>query len=202
MTGTEIARKDFTYPVIVKLAYEHCSVGLSHDAVVHSDSELSQRVVERIGSFHEPVIAEEFIDGREFQVTVLETKSGVTVLPPAEIVFDTKGPESLLTFDSRWNEKTKDYKTSHVVLPKLDKQLNDEITRVAKKTFTELAFRDFARLDIRTRGNQVFILEPNGNPGLSDHAEYGMTVSYRAIGMTFADFVWAIVESATRRFRV
>ena len=33
----------------------------------------------------------------------------------------------------------------------------------------------------------------------TDSDEYGMTVSYRAVGMTFADFVWAIVESAIKR---
>ena len=198
-TGTENIRSDFTYPVICKLAYEHCSIGLSHDAVVQNAGQLGIRAKERILKFGEPVIAEEFIDGREFQVTVLETKTGIEVLPPAEIVFDTAGPESLLTYDSRWSETTRDYATSHVALPVLSKPLHNAIEKVSLKTFIELGFRDYARLDIRTRKNQVFILEPNGTPGLSDSDEYGMTVSYRAVGMTFADFVWKIVESASKR---
>jgi len=199
-TGTEPVRKDFTYPVIVKLAFEHCSIGLTHDAVVGSEKELKVRVAERLKTFGEPVIAEEFITGREFQVTVLETRHGVTVLPPAEIVFDTQGPESLLTFDSRWNETTADYAASHVTVPKLPADCAGKIRGVAKKTFQELGFRDYARLDIRMRGNTVYILEANSNPGLSDSDEYGMTVSYKAAGMTFADFVWTIVESSLLRF--
>jgi D-alanine-D-alanine ligase len=198
--GTEPVRRDFDYPVIVKLAFEHCSIGLTHDAVVDNVQELAVRVRQRIKTFGEPVIAEEFIIGREFQVTVLETPDGIRILPPAEIVFDTQGPESLLTYESRWEETTKDYASSRVVLPKLSAFLSTVIDSVARKTFTELGFRDYARLDIRTRESTIFILESNSNPGLSDSDEYGMTVSYKASGMTFADFVWTIVGSAMRRF--
>lgn len=199
--GTESVRRDFHFPVIVKLAPEHCSIGLAPDAVVGNAKELAVRVRERMKTFGEPVIAEEFIVGREFQVTLVETRGAVTVLPPAEIVFDTPGPESLLTYDSRWNETTADYASSHVELATLPLHLTSAITSVAKKTFRELGFRDYARLDIRTSGNEVFILEANSNPGLSDSDEYGMTVSYKASGMTFADFVWAIVESSLLRFK-
>lgn len=199
--GNEQVRDDFTYPVIVKLALEHCSIGLTHDAVVNDARALGKRVSERIKTFGEPVIAEEFIIGREFQVTALETVRGIRVLPPAEIVFKTTGPESLLTYDGRWNEATNDYNSSGVTLPKLTPLLAKNIDIVTKKTFSKLGFRDYARLDIRTRGTSVYILEANSNPGLSDSDEYGMTVSYRALGMTFADFVWAIVQSAMRRFK-
>lgn len=199
--GTEAIRSDFTYPVIVKLAFEHCSIGLTHDAVVANSVELAVRAAERIKTFGEPVIAEEFISGREFQVTVLETPRGVVILPPAEVVFATSGPESLLTYEGRWNETTEDYASSRVMLPDLDTRLAGRIAAVARKTFKDLGFRDYARLDIRTAGDTIFILEPNSNPGLSDSDEYGMTVSYKAGGMTFADFVWTIVVSSLRRFK-
>jgi D-alanine-D-alanine ligase len=198
--GTEPVRPDFTYPVIVKLAFEHCSIGLTHDAIVATPRELAVRATERIKTFGEPVIAEEFIIGREFQVTAIETPDGVLILPPAEIIFVTQGTESLLTFDSRWNETTADYASSHVGLPTLSADFAGRIASVAKKTFKELGFRDYARLDIRTREDTVYILEANSNPGLSDSDEYGMTVSYKAGGMTFADFVWTIVNSSMRRF--
>lgn len=197
--GDEPVRSDFRYPVIVKPALEHCSIGLTHDAIVHSPKELTRRVGERIKTFSQSMIVEEFIQGREFQVTVLSTESGVLVLPPAEIVFDGQNGEHLLTFDSRWDAETADYKSSHVALASLDETLETRIAAVSKDTFRALAMRDYARLDIRTRGADIFILEANSNPGLSDDDEYGMTVSYRAVGWDFADFVWEIVMSALRR---
>ena len=197
--GDEQPRSDFRYPVIVKPALEHCSIGLTHDAVVDDRETLKKRVLDRIKTFHEPMVVEEFISGREFQVTVIDTPEGPRVLPPAEIVFDTHGEDSLLTYESRWDDTTTDYKTSHVALPVLDPQLLASIEEITKKTFVRLGMRDYARLDIRTRGLEVFILEANSNPGLSDDMEYGMTLSYKAVGWRFSDFIWKIVESAMCR---
>ena len=197
----EPVRDDFQYPVIVKLALEHCSIGLTHDAVVENKEDLITRVRERRKEFHEPVFAEEFLSGREFQVTVLHTEGGLRVLPPAEITYQTKGVKALLTYASRWDENDPDYDTSDVILAKLSSSLADAIEKVSIKTFQALTYRDYIRLDLRMRGESLFILEANSNPGLSHSEDYGMTVSYMAAGMTFADFVWEIVLSALRRAR-
>jgi D-alanine-D-alanine ligase len=194
-----VVRPDFHYPVIIKPALEHCSIGLTHESVVHDAVTLSLRISERLRTFEEPMVAEEYIKGREFQVTAIDTAHGLRVLPPAEILFDAKNGDQLLTYDSRWDDSTADYKSSHVVLSALDPGLAASIDVVTKKTFIDLGFRDYIRLDIRVRAGNIFILEANSNPGLSDDFEYGMTLSYKAVGWTFADFVWKIVESAVRR---
>lgn len=200
--GDEVPRKDFHYPVIVKPALEHCSIGLTHDAVVHDAVTLSARVAGRIRQFEEPMLVEEFIVGREFQVTGVETKDGLMVLPPAEIIFTDKNRDSMLTYESRWDDATVDYKSSHVVLTVLEPVLASGLAEVTKATFKAIGYRDYIRLDVRVRGGEIFILEANCNPGLSDDMEYGMTLSYKAVGWTFADFIWKIVESAMRRASV
>ena len=197
--GSEPVRPDFTYPVIVKLTLEHCSIGLSHDAVVSHAQDLSRLVARDIQTFNQPVIAEEFITGREFQVTVLDRPSGLTVLPPAEIFFSNT--EGFLTYGGRWDETNPDYKTSSISVGNLTPSLARKINTVALDTFTKLKFFDYARLDIRVRDEDIFILEANANPGLDDDPEYGITVSYKALGMTFADFIWEIVLSALKRFK-
>lgn len=197
--GDESISAHFRYPVILKLALEHCSIGLTHDAIVHNEKELRERVRERVRHFNEPVVVEEFIEGREFQVTAVETAQGLRILPPAEIIYKTSGPESLLTYESRWEEGSADYKGSRVVLAVLDKNLEKSMETVTRDTFQKLEFRDYMRLDCRTRGSTIYILEVNSNPGLSDSDEYGMTISYKAAGWTFADFIWEIVSSAVRR---
>lgn len=195
-TGREPIRAHLRFPVILKLAWEHCSVGLTKDAVVLKKDDLTAAVRERIQTFHQPVYVEEFIDGREFQVTVLERPSGLEVLPPAEIVFDTKGTGAFLTYESRWNEEHPEYDTSHVVKAKLSPALMQQLYRLAHKTFTTFGFRDYCRLDIRMKDDAFYILEANANPGLGDDEDYGMTVSYKAAGMSFSDFVWEIVQSS------
>lgn len=198
--GSEPVRRDLTYPVIVKLAWEHCSVGLTRDGVVERAIDLPALIRERIRVFSQPVYIEEFIQGREFQVTLLARRAGLTVLPPAEITFEDEGTSAFLTFAGRWEENHPEYARSGVVQASLTPVFARELADVARATFVKFGFSDYARLDIRTRGDSIFILEPNFNPGLSDDDEYGMTVSYRAAGMTFADFIWEIVQSCLSRF--
>lgn len=198
-TGEEKVRDDFDYPVIIKPSLEHCSIGLDHESIVKDKKTLSVRVKDKISVFHEQMVVEEFIEGREFQVTALETAAGVLVLPPAEVVFTNPDSNHLLTFESRWDSETTDYKSSHVAISELSPRLQQGITNVTQHAFKKLGMRDYARMDIRTRGDNVFILEANSNPGLSDDMEYGMTLSYKAIGWTFKDFLEKIISSALRR---
>lgn len=198
-TGNETVRDDLRYPVIVKLGLSHCSVGLTKDAVVKDKETLLKVVNGRIRSFDQPVYVEEFIVGREFQVTVLDRRSGLTVLPPAEILFTTSGANAFLTYGSRWDETHADYKESSVGLSVLSRSLAEKLQRISRKAFIDMGFSDYSRLDIRTRDEEVFILEANANPGLGDSDDYGMTVSYKAAGLTFADVIWEIVASCLRR---
>lgn len=199
VTGNEAVRHDFTYPAIVKLGLSHCSVGLTKDAVVTGKEGLLTVVNDRIRSFHQPVYVEEFIVGREFQVTVLDREHGLVVLPPAEILFTTTGANAFLTYGSRWDETHADYKESSVGFAVLSPSFLDKIKRISHNAFVAMGFADYSRLDIRTRGDEVFILEANANPGLGDSDDYGMTVSYKSVGLTFADFIWEIVTSCIRR---
>lgn len=201
-TGNEQVKRSFHYPLIVKLSKTHCSVGLDQRAVVYNDTELVREAKSRVAAFKQPVIAEEFIDGREFQVTLLERADGLSVFPPAEIFFD-KDNHAFLTFNSRWNTEHPDYKSSHIRQSVLDRPLQEAIETESRRAFHILKFRDYARFDIRVRSDHsqyhVVFLETNSNPGLDDDDEYGMTISYKSAGLTFSDFLVEIIGSALRR---
>lgn len=199
-TGDEPVNPTLRFPLIVKLATEHCSIGLDHRAIVSDEKSLRARVKEEITNFHQTVFAEEFIDGREFQVTVYETEGGLRMLPPAEIPFKVSGTEAFLTYDSRWEEESADFHTSTLTLAVLPDAIVSEMEKISIATFTHLGYSDYTRLDMRMRGEkELFVLEANCNPGLSDDDLYGMTLSYRAVGMGFSDFVISILRSCLRR---
>lgn len=198
-SGKEPLDPMLLFPVIVKPLYEHCSIGLTYEAVVESPQKLLSVVAAQRAQYDQPVYAEEFIIGREFQVTVLDRLNGLRVLPPAEILFDETGTRAFLTYASRWIEDHPEYETSSVELAKLTPELEKSLADVSLKAFRTLGYRDYSRLDIRMRDNEVFILEANANPGLEDDEAYGMSVSFHAAGMSFADFLWEIVGSCLRR---
>lgn len=202
VSGNEPVRADLVYPMLVKVSLEHSSVGIGVDSIVKNATELGAVVKNRIAEYKQPVFAETFLVGREFQVTLLEKKDGVAVLPPAEI-FYTKGTDvPLLTYESRWDVQHNDYKNSNVGLANLSADLSRALREMSAAAFTQLGFRDYARFDIRCDARDTpYFLELNSNPGLGDDPDYGMTVSYNAAGMTFADFIWEIVQSTLRRVK-
>lgn len=200
-TGNEPVSSQFTYPVIVKLAQEHCSIGIEKTSFVKNKNELVRVVQDRIKRFRQEVYAEEFIKGREFQITVLEKEKGPVMLPAAEIVYKSTNQPEFLTFSERWNEYDPDYLRSNTVLALLSQEQLIQFEAISKRTFHQLGFRDFTRIDARLKNDQeFFILEANPNPGLDDDELYSMTISAKAVGLTFPDFIWEIVASCLRRF--
>lgn len=197
-SATEEVRPDFIYPVIIKLGWEHCSIGLTRDAVIRNNKDLLPAIRKHLTQFRQPVYIEEFIAGGELQVTLYESHK-IVMLPPAEIVFDDKFDDNFLTYEGRWVEDSAEFKKSHVAVASLSTEVLSNLTALCLKTYKDIAFRDYARFDLRLRGNEIYFLEVNSNPGLGDSDDYSMTVSYKAAGLTFADFIWKIVESCLRR---
>src|SRR5262245_42186193 len=57
-----------TYPLLVKPAWEGSSKGIRHRCLVHKPDELSAVIQEVRGSYAQPVLVEEFIQGEELTV--------------------------------------------------------------------------------------------------------------------------------------
>lgn len=84
-----------TFPLIVKLLHEGSSMGLSYDSVVETLSALVRRVTYLMQTYTQPVLVEQFIDGREFTVPILGNTPPQT-LPVIEVQF--KGPRNITLF--------------------------------------------------------------------------------------------------------
>lgn len=198
-TGDEDIRPDMPYPALVKPSLEHCSIGITKKSIVHNKKELRNVVKHQLGLFQQSVFAEQFISGDELQITLIEEEGNIRVLTPAQIIFDRHDKLSLLSYESRWHEHHPEFKASHVKLAKLHSQILSQLVAVCRKVYHTLGFRDYARFDVKVDNGVIYILEANSNPGLGHSEDYGMTVSYVADGLTFADFVWKIVQSCLRR---
>lgn len=88
------------FPAIVKPALEHCSYGVTSEAVVLTPAELRARVAYVLEAFRQPALVEDFIDGRELHVS-LWGDGAIEMLPPAEIDFSAFSDlhDHLCTFD-------------------------------------------------------------------------------------------------------
>ena len=84
-----------TFPLIVKLLHEGSSMGLSYNSVVETLPALVEGVTHLMHTYAQPVLVEQFIDGREFTLPILGNAPPRT-LPVIEVQF--KGPRNITLF--------------------------------------------------------------------------------------------------------
>lgn len=193
------------FPVIVKPAWEDASVGLDGDPICSDAEELGVRarsLAARFGS--QPLLVEEFLPGREFNVSLLERSAGPQALPVAEIAFVDlpDGVPPIVGFEAKWEPGSA--ADRHTVRRFPDAQEDRELVRrigeLALTAWRECGLAGYARVDVRldARG-QPRVLEVNANPCLSPEAGF-MAAAARA-GLDAAAVVRALLGAALCRHR-
>jgi D-alanine-D-alanine ligase-like ATP-grasp enzyme len=94
-----------------------------------------------------------------------------------------------------------EYSKSSARAAVLDENINTKIIKVAEKVYNNFGGRDYPRLDIRMRGEEIFVLEINNNPGIDFSDDSGFGVSGKAAGFTYQSILKHIVENCWYRFR-
>lgn len=187
------------YPCIVKPCGEDASHGLSEDSVVNDYSSLKKQLIKVSGLFGGKALVEQFLQGREFNATVIGNKEPV-VLPISEIVYSL--PPSMpriLTFASKWDTQSTYYQCTKAVCPaEIGDEDNEVITQTAVSVFKLLGCRGYARVDMRMDAEgRVKVLEVNPNPDISHGA--GVARQVKAAGLTFAQFIRNIIMLALEK---
>ncbi len=188
------------WPVIVKPATQDASVGLDQGSVVTDQERLAERVAYLLETYGPPVLVEQFIRGREFNVGVIEAPE-VRVLPVSEILFVDKDPDywPIVTYDAKWKPGSRDYEATPPRYPAtVSPRLREKVEALAARAFRLLGCRDYARVDFRVRPpGRPYILEVNPNPDFSPTA--GLAGGLESAGLTHAQFTVELVQRALAR---
>lgn len=190
------------FPVILKPAFEHCSIGISDNSIATTYEKFKEVARRLRRKYHQAILAEEFIAGKELQVTVLETPSKTYALPIAEIAFrgKVKNKWNIYGFDEKWSKNLPIYKSCYFVAPpkELRNDVDGSIKKDAIRAFYALGLRDYARFDLRysPKYRRWYFLEANANAGFDPDPRDAMTASIQAHGMTLDDFVLQIVRNS------
>jgi len=178
-----ISRK-LKMPVIVKPLCEEASRGISQASVVDSLEALIKRVEFIHQSMKMDVIVEEYIDGREFYVSILGNKK-IKMLPLREVKFGKFTDEEyrVATYKAKWDmEYRKKWGIKNVFAGKLAEGLEKKIEDTCKKAYKVMNMKCYARFDIRvTENNEVYIIEANANPSIDKHDELAQSADKSGI---------------------
>jgi D-alanine-D-alanine ligase len=182
------------YPCIVKPCGEDASHGLSSDSVVNDFASLEKQVAAISESYGGGALIEEFIDGREFNATILGDSRGI-VLPVSEIAYSLPSEmPRILTFAAKWETDSLYFKGTKVVCP-ADLKAGEQkhIDETALSAFRLLGCRGYARVDMRMdKEGQINVIEVNPNPDISPDS--GAVRQAEAAGMTYTKFIEKIVQ--------
>lgn len=187
------------FPMIVKPAMEDGSDGISLASVVHNSDDLRQRIDLVHTSMNGPAICEQYIEGRELYVTVLGNQR-LQVLPPRELIFGRpqEGPDIATAKVKQDIEYRKKWDIQYTQA-KIDPALERKLSRVCRKVYTRLHLRDYGRIDLRvTPEGDIYILEANPNPDLTDGDEVASSAQHA--GISYSKLIETILRHTWRRY--
>ncbi len=182
---------------IAKPLWEDASVGISDSNVFSGgNTEIPGQFKERWGK---DFFIEEFIDGREFNISVLGGETGPQVMPLAEIVFH-EFPENkprIVGYAAKWDHDTFEYKNTlrSFDLSRTSPALQSELKGMALLCWKIFNLRGYARVDFRVdKFNKPYVLEINANPCISPDS--GFFAACSKAGLSFTEVVKRIIYDA------
>jgi D-alanine-D-alanine ligase len=188
---------------IVKSVWEHASIGLDDGSIIAGGDAavISQSMQKRRDLLGGDCFAEQFIDGREFNLSLLAGTQGPQLLAQAEMQFldYPAGKPRVVGYKAKWEEESFEYK--HTVrtfqFKESDMELLDELTTLALQCWHLFGLRGYGRVDFRVdREGRPWVLEVNTNPCLSKDA--GFAAALQQSGFSYTQAIERIVADASR----
>lgn len=195
------------FPMIVKPMREDASIGITNESVVTNRNDLRRRVEYVLDEHAQPALIEEYIEGREVNVSVVGNDELIT-FPVAEIDFTGLPSDypKIVSYNSKWMYKTVEYEFTKAVCPaaNLSKSEITNIQETAKKVYRLLGACDYARVDMRYKDGIPYVLELNPNPDIASDVpeDTGFTRSAKAHGWEYDYLIQQIIKFALKRWKV
>ena len=176
---------DLGLPLIVKPPLEGSTIGITKV----TRAEDLKAAVDLAHKYDKLVLAEQFIEGREFSVPLLGTGAQARALPIVEIV----APQGNYDYQNKYFTDDTQY---HCPAP-LDAATTAAIQADVEKAYRALGCEGWSRIDVllRESDGRHFLLEVNTSPGMTGHSLVPMAA--RAEGTSYEDLCVQILQSAS-----
>jgi D-alanine-D-alanine ligase len=200
----ENLNKNLSLPLLIKPVGQGSSAGITNKSIVNTDKELERQIKFIINTFNEPALAEPFLQGREFSVSMLGNPPKILPIIESDHSVLPKNFRAIDSMEVKWHFEEAYEKTNLVCPAEIKNHLRKRVEDLCYKTWKALNILDYCRIDIRCdqKGNP-FILEINSPPGLIPPEI--STTSYfplaaRTAGINFGELLYKIISSAHKRY--
>lgn len=132
---------------------------------------------------------EEYVDGREISISIVEINGKVEVLPILEII----PSNTFYDYESKYQKGG-----AKLIAPAaLRNSEIEEISIVSKEIYNGLGLKDFARIDGIISKDGIYFLEVNSIPGMTEFSD--LPASARAGRISMDEIILSALRSSMRR---
>lgn len=177
----ETEQEKVPYPCIVKATCGGSSVGV---CIAYNDVEYEAAKKEAF-RYDEEVVVEQYIEGREFSIGVMEGKAlPIIEIAPKEGFYDYKN-------------KYQAGSTIETCPAELSEELTHKMQEIAEQVFQALRMKNYARMDfMMSHEGEIFCLEANSLPGMTPTSLLPQEAA--AVGVSFEELCERILQYAKR----
>jgi D-alanine-D-alanine ligase len=192
----EIAHVDLPFPLFLKPVGGGTGMGINAYSIVRDTHSLHQVASRLLADFSQPVLVEDFLEGREFTVGITGTGSKARAVAVMEIVVDAASDQGIYSYKTK--QEYLQFAKYHLV----GGDIGRECEQVALQAWNALGCRDGGRIDLKmdSRG-RVNFLEVNPLAGLNP-VDSDLPILSRLAGVGYAQLIGRIMESAMERIAV
>lgn len=144
-------------PVVIKPVSEGSSIGIS---IMENDSDILSGI-EKAFEFDLEVLLEEYVSGKEITCAVLG-REHLETLPLVEIV--PNDTHRFFDFDAKYTAG----ETTEICPAQIESHLQNKAFEIAQKAHHALLCRDWSRTDMIIKDDEIFLLETNTIPGMTE----------------------------------
>jgi D-alanine-D-alanine ligase len=197
--GGRLPHRSLRFPLMVKPAHEDASLGINANSVCLDAAQLERQIAYIHTVYSQEALVEEYLDGREFNVSIMGTEPQVLAVSEIDFSGLPPGEPKIVSYRAKWDEESPMYQGTVPICPApVPRRMENRIKEIALRSYRCVGCRDYGRVDMRTdaRGNP-YVLEVNPNPDISPQA--GFARAARVGGYSYTEMVTRIARAALER---
>ncbi|MRT92256.1 ATP-grasp domain-containing protein [Ancylomarina sp. 16SWW S1-10-2] len=172
---------------IIKPIWEEGSVGILEELIFTLADTNKINIIKGVSVSQ--YFIEEFIEGREFNISILAGENGPEVLPPAEMIFSEyfNDKPKIVGYKAKWDEDSEEYKHTNRSFGTLDNNpiLKKKLVDICTKSWKLFNLHGYVRIDFRLdEWDNPYILEVNGNPCIAPDSGFIAASEYAGYSRT------------------
>jgi D-alanine-D-alanine ligase len=177
----KIIEPPFEFPFILKPRRGGSSKGVH---IIHTNQEYEIILKKELEEYKE-IIIQQYVKGREITISLIEQQGEFIILPLLELI----PKKEFYDYEAKYTNGMTIFK----IIENPEKWLEEKTKNIANIITSKIKFRDMLRIDAIIKDEEVYVLETNVIPGLTDLSDLPM--SAKAAGVSFEELMKIFIKN-------